>query len=392
MLETARLKLSLLFTERGQQLAVLLAVVGVCSLAIAGVVVATPETTASPVDENEQQFATALNTSAVVTGNTTLWPAGTRLWDKPVYVSAATPTLDLHANTTVPADEQVTVETRISLRYRATADGETVWERTVTLADREVTVTNGTALTTTTLDTDRVRERASNYQQEFGRAGDVQVHLRVETSYESTAYTGDLNASSRVEFTDRGYGMTESMADGHSRSTTEMHEETVPPNPLVYGGFGLLGLCSLIGAGLLVVTTREDIGPAVGPDRDSETLREELRHVRYDEWISAGRLAPSTGERRVELATLADLVDLAIDSNERVVHDDSRGLYGVLSGTTLYVYHDDTGGSDGTVTRTADVYDDPTADAHGDPSDDDSQFDFGVDAAESSTADDDADR
>lgn len=347
MFEAARLKVALLLADRGRQLAALLAVVGLCSLAVAGSVVATPETTATPADENEQQFVTTVNTSAVVTGNTTLWPAGTRLWDQPVYVSSATPILDLHANTTVPADEQVTVETRITLVYRAESDGETVWNRTVTLAERTETVTDGTVQTTTSIDTTRIRERASNYQQEFGRAGDVQVHLTVETSYESAAYTGDLDASSRMAFTDRGYELTDAMADSHARSTTVMREETVPPNPTVYGVFGLLGLCSLVGAGLVVVTTREEIGPAVGPDSDPETLREELRHVRYEEWISAGTLPPSAGEDRVELATLGDLVDLAIDSNERVVHDTSRDCYGVLSGTTLYVYHDDDDGPTG---------------------------------------------
>jgi hypothetical protein len=219
----------------------------------------------------------------------------------------------------------------------------------------------------------------------------VQVLLRVETSYESSAYTGDLTASSRVEFTDRGYGMASAMADSHSRATTAMREERVPPNPAVYGGFGVLGLCSLVGAGLVVVTTREEVGPAVGPDADPATLREELRHVRYDEWVSAGSLPPSAGERRVELATLGDLVDLAIDSNERVVHDETRELYGVLSGTTLYVYHDDSGDSTGDSGGSGDPTGDSADDSTGDPTGDDSEFDFGADAGDPSDVDD-ADR
>ena len=46
------------------------------------------------------------------------------------------------------------------------------------------------------------------------------------------------------------------------------------------------------------------------------------------------------GDYHVSLDTLEDVVDVAIDTNERVVHDEQRGLFAVVNDGVVYYYSD----------------------------------------------------
>lgn len=46
------------------------------------------------------------------------------------------------------------------------------------------------------------------------------------------------------------------------------------------------------------------------------------------------------GDYHVSLDTLEDVVDVAIDTNERVVHDTQRGLFAVVNDGVVYYYSD----------------------------------------------------
>ncbi len=46
------------------------------------------------------------------------------------------------------------------------------------------------------------------------------------------------------------------------------------------------------------------------------------------------------GDYHVSLDTLEDVVDVAIDTNERVVHDERRGLFAVVNDSVVYYYSD----------------------------------------------------
>jgi hypothetical protein len=336
MLGTARLRLQLLVARRGRQVAAVLAVLGLVAVAAAGVVVATPETTAEVVHRDEQSFETRLTTSAVVTGDSAVYDRGTRLRDEPVYLLSATPRVDLAAVTSAPGDRPASLSTRLWLEYRAQRDGETVWRRAVPLATRSARVADGRLRTTATLDAAAVRARASEVQQEFGTAATVTVHLRVATRYETGLYEGRLTDRTRLRFRGQSVALAEPVRAGTTRTTPVTRQRTVPPDPGLYGGLGGFGVAALAGAAAVVAARHE----AGGPDLDPVALERRLERRRYEEWISVGWLDRSVVGRQVELASLGDLVDLAIDSSERVIHDRRQDLYGVLADDTLYVYHE----------------------------------------------------
>jgi hypothetical protein len=62
---------------------------------------------------------------------------------------------------------------------------------------------------------------------------------------------------------------------------------------------------------------------------------------RYAEWISNGEFPTDTDKRYVTISSLEDLVDIAIDSNKRVIYDETLDAYGVADGDIVYYYGDE---------------------------------------------------
>lgn len=58
--------------------------------------------------------------------------------------------------------------------------------------------------------------------------------------------------------------------------------------------------------------------------------------------VSAGRAPIDADDRVVEMESLEDLVDVAIDASERVVYDAGAGRYVVIDGDGVYRYDDAT--------------------------------------------------
>lgn len=93
----------------------------------------------------------------------------------------------------------------------------------------------------------------------------------------------------------------------------------------VIAGFG--------GAAVLAFARRQGELALSSPERDR------LTHDRYDEWISTGTVpadVTETDERVVEVRELVDLVDVAVDTERRVLFDPERDLYLVPGDRLVY--------------------------------------------------------
>ncbi|MDY6780441.1 MAG: DUF5305 family protein, partial [Halobacteria archaeon] len=119
-----------------------------------------------------------------------------------------------------------------------------------------------------------------------------------------------------------------------SRSHAETTERKVPKGGSTTFALLSLGLVSFISAR---VVRDWDIS------FDVEAARRELHEARYSEWISEGSV-PEEADASVRMESLEDLVDVAIDSNRRVIHDADEGVYAVIDDATSYYYVD---GDDG---------------------------------------------
>ncbi|MEF8777866.1 MAG: DUF5305 family protein [Natronomonas sp.] len=362
MIDTPILRLKYLF---GQYWRVLVpALMLISAMAFAGAaagMVSEQESQQRAVETDSMTVDTTLSTRAAVTGNTTLYEQGETLTDMPVYLQSATPEVTLVAATTTPADRTVSVTQQIILELSATRNGEVFWRDTQTLAIDTEEITNGTIRTEVALDVQQLaREELAEVTTEAGDIGTIEAEITAETVYETGTYSGRTQASTPVSITDRAYELDTPQTDRQSNTTTVIQTVPVTESTIGIPGMSLTvpeRTIGVVGASLTV--SGSTVGGAVAGltslafaivvwlvarrIEDFEAFREHYTEVRYAEWISRGKI-PETGSYiRVPVEALVDVVDIAIDSQKRVIHDPSRDVYAVVDDNHLYEFRKDAG-------------------------------------------------
>ncbi|PSP85253.1 hypothetical protein BRC83_03300 [Halobacteriales archaeon QS_1_68_17] len=319
-----------LIATRGTAIAAVLALVGVAALAGAAYTYTNPGVEEVTEQTAQQRIAVSGGTSAVVTGNTTLYDRGRRLQNQPVYFFRATPNLTIRVRSSVPDGRQVSVDQRIALVHTGTRDGMEFWRSTRVLETTTTETTDGGVVTRATVNMSAVRENLADKRQEIGTAGSVRTVVRANVSYETDRYDGRVNATVPVIMLNRAYWLDGEIAASRTHITPVERTVTRDPDPVQYGGLGALGLLSLAGAAGVAVVSRRGI--------DIRAVEIELSRARYDEWISRGDFPTKMEKTYIRVDTLEDLVDIAIDSGKRVIHDDEYDAYAVVDGDLIYYF------------------------------------------------------
>lgn len=318
--------------RNGRTVAAVLVVAGLLTLGGVGWAYATPPTTEVTERTQTRTVHSELHTGAVVTGDSVLYSNGTRLRDEPIYLTTPTPRARVNATTTTPPNASVRVTQRLDLVYSVARENEVFWEDSRTLV-REETTRSGNVTAGARLDARAVRDRLDRIRDEVGTAGTPRVELRLTVTYEVDGYEGRLETTVPVRLGNDWYSIgTDSVERTHGTPVTRT--VTVPRrNPGLYVGGGLAGGLSLVTGLVLTGLRRRRVG------RCSEReLAHRVHRARYSDWISTAELPADLGEPSVRTSSLEDLVDVAIDTGNRVVHDPERGVYAVFAATATYRY------------------------------------------------------
>lgn len=328
---TFQLRLRYLLAKHGPVLTAGLLVLGTVLLGVAGVAYASPPTTEVTDHTDRRTVTSSLSTSATVTGNTSLYKEGHVLSGQPVYLLDAAPDADVSVTTAMPGGVSSAVDHQLELVYTARRNGETFWQHSQPLAV-ETTTREGETASTTTISMPEVRQQLAAYQSEFGQAATISVSLRTSTTYTVGQYEGELTESYPIAFGDRWYSIeTGESTATHSTPVTKTRALPLTNHlPLVVP---LVGGLVLLLAGLLTGIT---VYRFTGAPEDE--LADAVHHTRYGEWISTGRLPSAATASSVQMASLEELVDVAIDSRKRVIFDPARGAYAVLDSGVQYQY------------------------------------------------------
>lgn len=323
------LRLTYLLAKRGPQVALVLAVLAVAAFGAAGWTATHPPTTDVTDRQNVQRTALGFASNATVTEDTSLYETGTVLHDPAVFPRDA-PVLRVTPRVHSANASFESVSQSVSLVYTASRRGETFWTHTVPLATQSADDAESLA-TPVTVDTERIREHLKSYRSDVGDAGTVSVAIRTNATYRVGGYTGRLTGSAPLSFGEDWYdvagtGDSRTHDTTHTRTVTVSSARAVPPSAL--GGVGVL---FVLGAVAVLAWYR-----AYRPSLDAVT--EDLHRHRYAEWISAGFVPSAGDEHVVDVATLESLVDVAIDTDSRVIHDPSTGRYTVLTEAARYRY------------------------------------------------------
>lgn len=320
----------LIIAEYGRLICLLLFIVGILSLGGAAWNYANPPTTTVTDHLNEQTIESTLHTSAVVTEESSLYRQGTRLQDQHIYFTSATPNATLTVRTTATPDNSVRLSHKIELVTQATNDGTVFWERSRVLEDQTATASDGSLNSSTTIEINDLKQQLDPIANEIGPDSSLQISVRVTTSYETDEHAGTLTDTAALRLSSDSYSVAP-LTLGTTESTETTRQVPLPSRSgFDYPFRGGLGIVAVLFAGYIGVYQHRL------PDRD--VLAEQVQRLRYSEWISTGTIPPGIDGQPVRIGSLADLVEIAIDTNKPVVLDEQQDVFAVIDGEVVYYY------------------------------------------------------
>lgn len=329
MIRPGLLRCKYICAEYGRIVVAALVIVSVISLGASVWVYQDAETEQVTEEAYHQSVETRADTRTVVTGETPLWEEGTVLENRPFYPTDEAPNMTIRVTTTVPSGQPVQLYHRVALVYRVKRGDATIWQSEDSLDDQHVQVSDGEAVTTTTVSIPSVLNKMRTLSDALSGVGDVDVMVKLNASYQTNRYSGRLSATTPLTVRSSGYWLKGELRDEHTHSTTVTRKHTKRNEPLS----AALALIGLFGAAAAFASARYY---SDGPD--SREIKRQIDQERCFEWISEGRISQPIKERDIEMRTLEDLVDVAIDSKHRVVYDPERDIYAVVELDLLYYY------------------------------------------------------
>jgi len=348
-----RLRLRVVFSEQFTVVVVVLLVTAAAGGWMTYTAYAAPDTTAGQQESASWEMTGSFDHGATVVRDSTVFSAGTTLTDRPVYFTQLSPELNGTFTTGYDASNRGHLNQTVSLSLvmrevdeRGQGEEATVhWETSEQLNTATVdSVRPGESVTVPFVrNMSAVEADRNRIQNELGgSAGETEVFIRAVVDSSGTVDGNAVDETTRytlpVTFGDSTYSV------GEAEPTVEQYGPAQPATvDETSGSMGSVG-----GPLLLVVSLGLLIGfVAIGrPERLSERERARLSDERdretFDEWISTIKLPADAFELpRAEAASLGELVDLAIDTDNRVIEDPDDGRYYVRHDGYLYHYRPD---------------------------------------------------
>ena len=342
----------LLLAEYGTLLIVVLVVL----VAVGGFFIYTVQTAPETETETDSEIvetwtaSSSFSHSAEVQRDTAVFAAGERLHDRPLYFSQLMPQLDGSYEVTYSGDvDSATVSLSLERVIRSAEeidDGVFVhWEERETIATETVDglAPGESATVEFGVDTNDTSNRVSTIEDDLGASpGQTEVLVVAETTLQGEAadWSPTVNQDDQLELELGGgtYSVSTDVGEAVTEERTEVVEREVPVEHSALEEFGgpllvVFGLLGLLGIGYARYTGWPDI-----EEDDRQRVSFDRAREDYDDWISTGRLPESDNRTRVTLDSLEDLVDVAIDSNSRVIEHGDGPSYAVLAGDVRYVY------------------------------------------------------
>lgn len=350
MMATGAAKVRYLLSENGRmlsQIGALLLLVGFIGVAVTMVF---PPTMAVTEVTDRSLVETGTTTTATVENDHAMYQAGEELTNEPVYLRGVSPSVTVTATTRAPPDD-VVVDQQVSILYTASSTEDGVFRR----QKHAITSTSGTiegnAATVDSVATVQSADLADTLREmraEIGDAGSVNAYLHVETTYSSDDYEGSLEDRAELTVSPDSYRVPVLSVSKEHRTTASY---AAPVSDKVFQTTSPVAGSVIVPHMTLLFLVLSVIGGVVlGAARygrrefDADRERDRIHRLRYDEWISGGDL-PTAFSKHLEVIpmdSLEGLVDIAIDSETRVIHDSQQGRYAVFTDAAVFVFRPDT--------------------------------------------------
>ena len=281
--------------------------------------------------------------SSIVVNESVPFPAGERIENRPIYYTTISDDLDVTYRYEHTAESELEVSTDVRLRFRSTDGEEIFWEVTEPLASGgpQSVSEAGNHTVDATVNIRSVLGTIEDVEEQLGTEGSVEITVIAVSNVEGTV-DGDSvqqvhESTMTLAVSESSFRVleTETIEENHQRSETV----EIPQQPSTFELFGSLlafsGSLTLLGA-LAFVRQRGYISLS---EEEAELLTLHQQEQEFSDWITTGTF-PS--ERDYEATILVDdlegLVDVAIDTNKRVIKDEQLGVSTVLDSDYAYIY------------------------------------------------------
>ena len=328
--------------------------------------VTAPATQPETVTAAEWTTETEFDHGTTVTTDTAVFASGEELQNRPLYFTRLSPELEgsyvvSHDGNVDPAIGVVSLQ--LVVQATDSVNGEEIvhWRETEQLGSEELSgVSAGSTVRVPfSVDTTELSLRIQDIEDDLGASpGTTEVLIVADTVLETEAegerladqreeqlvleLNNNINrieqedGSETIEVTGGTYSVEEQVDGQTVQEITETIQVPFEPSPFArYGGplFVFVGLLGAAGFGLLY-----NMGAFAVSGGERQRLTFERTREDYDEWISRGQLPDSEPDRRIRLDTLEDLVNVAIDSNRRVIERLDPPRYAVWVDDIEYVF------------------------------------------------------
>jgi len=329
---------------------VLIVGVALLALALVGAYLAyaphvEPGTEVETVEDARWSSTGQYSHEATVQRGTEVFEAGTVLRNRQSYFQRVTPILNGSFFYRYEATQggDLGVNTTLQLVLRSVGEDDQVyWRLTEPVGTDSVQSLSpgSTARTTFSTNVSAMSERVSAIDQQLGGTpGEKEIVLqsRVNLSGTRNGQPVDRQQVYEMQVVSQGNVYTVENAGPHTDSGVLTSEVVVTATygPARSIGGPLLAAVALLGCLALAVGWYRDAFAVSEDERTWLAYTGRLRE--FDEWITAGRLPEEMlSAPRAPVDSLDGLVDVAIDSNRRVVEDRDSGLCAVLVDDVLY--------------------------------------------------------
>jgi len=305
---------------------------------------ATPEVERDQVTTERWSETTAYDHSSVIVNDSLPFELDERVTNRPVYYTSLSNDLDITYRYEYRADSgDVRVSTESQLTYRGVEGDETLWEFSEPLAsDTDEELSPETPhVVNATVNIDSVFESIDTVERQLGSAGTIQIRIvstsNIEGTIDGESVDHTYESSMPVTVTPTTFRVEEIETIEETEQQTETIERPVEPDTAEVVAPLAAVLLTVVGLAGLVFARRQ--GYAQLSDDEWDLLELQQQEQEFSEWITTGTF-PS--ERDYEATILVDdlegLVDVAIDTNKRVIKDEQLGVSTVLDSDYIYVY------------------------------------------------------
>lgn len=312
-----------------------------------------PGATTEPEVQGTWQSTAEYDHAATVTEENRVFPVGSTLDGRSTYFTRLSPELEgafVYGFDGASGELDVQAESTLVIRSVGEGDGnggdgrggEVYWAIEEPLGNASGTLSPGEELEVPfVVNVSEVRAEIDDVESDLGASpGQTEVFVRSAVTAEGEAVGGPAEHADEFRLSiSPGADTYGVQADGG----TDQHQQVEPVTrevqhgPARGAGGPLLLLLGLASLGGLVVARSEGLHEV--SERERRALELENEREEFDDWISRGSVqADEPDGRVVEIATLEDLVDVAIDADSRVIEDTDDDRYYVLDGDVRYEY------------------------------------------------------